>query len=808
MAVAVSIWSRALVPGKEEVIIPDEDICITNAALGDELDDSNSRTTVKLIYTASPDGEDEEDEEESEETTTILCSLTPGKIEQTTTNLVLSASQKYSFKLSGKNTIYLTGNYIVQGGFDNPPDDDSDLSMNEYGFDDDDSDVELDDEELESDASRFEEIVEEGPKKAKRARPSDDMDVDDKKETAPKKQKNTDGKAVPSAGDVESKKNEKNEEHREKEKDVKREKKEKKEKAVDGNEKKENNADNAEKNEKSADKGSLKKRVERELPGGLKITDHKVGTGPAAKKGNTISVRYIGKLPNGKVFDSNTKGKPFRFKLGKNEVIKGWDEGIVGMQVGGERVLVIPPSLGYGDRATGNIPPRSTLRFEVKLLEINQQVAVWPETRPTLVVGDPQTAKGITSSRARFPKPVVHYKVLTFFGRNIIASEGEEWKKYRKISAPAFNDRNNKLVWNETVKIVSDMFDQVWENRDYFTDHCVDITLPIALFVIGVAGFGRRISWKDEETTPPGHQLTFKNALHIVTTDIFLKLIFPDWVMGLTGRLRQARQAFQELEMREMIQERKTSDKAARYDLFSSLLNANDSDFTEQKLLESELIGDIFIFLVAGHETTAHTLCFTFALLALYQDEQQKLYEHINSVIPGGNLPSYEQMPLFTYSMAVFYETLRMYPPVTAIPKRSAQDTTLTTSNASGDKLVIPVPEGTDIMISTPALHYNPRYWEDPNPFNPSQFLRDWPRDAFIPFSAGARACIGRKFFETEGIAILTMLVSKYKIEVKPEPEFANESFEERRARVLSCRPGITLTPNRVPLVFKRRSAN
>ncbi|KAG0148722.1 hypothetical protein CROQUDRAFT_654557 [Cronartium quercuum f. sp. fusiforme G11] len=104
---------------------------------------------------------------------------------------------------------------------------------------------------------------------------------------------------------------------------------------------------------------------------GLKIVDFKVGEGAEAKPGQTVSMRYIGKLNNGKTFDSNTKGDPFRFKLGKGEVIKGWDEGIKGMKIGGERKLIVPAALAYGKRgAPPDIPPNSTLTFEVKLLSM------------------------------------------------------------------------------------------------------------------------------------------------------------------------------------------------------------------------------------------------------------------------------------------------------------------------------------------------------------------------------------------------------------------------------------------------------
>jgi len=154
----------------------------------------------------------------------------------------------------------------------------------------------------------------------------------------------------------------------------------------------------------------------------------------------------------------------------------------------------------------------------------------------------------------------------------------------------------------------------------------------------------------------------------------------------------------------------------------------------------------MFIFLIAGHESTAHTLCFTFALLALYPDEQERLYQHIKGVISSlDGTPTYEDMGLFTQSLAVFYETLRMFPPAPFIPKIAAQDTTLTVSNVDGGRTTFPVPSGTEIDIHVAGLHYNPRYWKEPHRFMPERFLGDWPKDAFLPFSQGARACLGRR---------------------------------------------------------------
>jgi FKBP-type peptidyl-prolyl cis-trans isomerase len=104
---------------------------------------------------------------------------------------------------------------------------------------------------------------------------------------------------------------------------------------------------------------------------GLQYTDDQVGTGAVAEPGKNVSVHYTGWLMNGTKFDSSRdRGQPFNFPLGAGRVIKGWDEGVAGMRVGGKRTLIIPPDLAYGSRATGPIPPNSTLKFEVELLDV------------------------------------------------------------------------------------------------------------------------------------------------------------------------------------------------------------------------------------------------------------------------------------------------------------------------------------------------------------------------------------------------------------------------------------------------------
>jgi peptidylprolyl isomerase len=104
---------------------------------------------------------------------------------------------------------------------------------------------------------------------------------------------------------------------------------------------------------------------------GLQIQDLTVGTGQEVKSGDTVTVNYLGTLENGTKFDSSyDRNQPFTTQIGVGQVIKGWDEGIVGMKVGGKRKLIIPPSLGYGSQNMGSIPPNSTLIFEVELLNV------------------------------------------------------------------------------------------------------------------------------------------------------------------------------------------------------------------------------------------------------------------------------------------------------------------------------------------------------------------------------------------------------------------------------------------------------
>lgn len=295
-------------------------------------------------------------------------------------DITVCEGERVFFKVSGNHTVFLTGNYVIGLDEGGPPfdeedegddEDDYDLSPDEdeldmddiMGIDDDESDDldGMDDPritEVASDEEEAPKLVEaKGKGKNKRAADPEEESLDD---MMAKGAKGKDSKAEePTLTKAQQKKLKKNNGDAaavEPKKEAK-------------TDKKVQFAKNLEQGPTpSGDKptGTLGVKEVK----GVKIDDKKLGKGVAAKSGNTVSMRYIGKLEDGKVFDSNKKGKPFSFKLGKGEVIKGWDIGVAGMAPGGERRITIPANLAYGKKALPGIPANSKLIFDVKLLDI------------------------------------------------------------------------------------------------------------------------------------------------------------------------------------------------------------------------------------------------------------------------------------------------------------------------------------------------------------------------------------------------------------------------------------------------------
>ncbi|PVF97230.1 cytochrome P450 [Serendipita vermifera] len=423
-----------------------------------------------------------------------------------------------------------------------------------------------------------------------------------------------------------------------------------------------------------------------------------------------------------------------------------------------------------------------------------------------ILVADADVAQEVLGNRYRFYKPIDLYGVLDLFGRNVLTTEFDDWRTHRRIASPAFSENNNRMVREEAIHTIQELFN-IWNGQGSVTfENVTDLFVQITLIIICSAGFGMHVPWR-ESTKPPGHELSFKETMEIVSSDLFMKIAVPEALMSMTKRTARVQLAFEELMrfMQEMMNER-AKNYHDHSDLFSNLMAANAKNNEGLSLTDQEVIGNIFIFLIAGHETTAHSLAFAMGLLAMYPEVQEKLYAFVvKNVSDPSGAPSYSELSSLSYVNAVFYETLRLFPPVTLIPKRSAENTTLKTVNSKGEPVVVPVPRGSFVNVITPALHRNPKYWPNPDEFMPERFLGDWPKKAFAPFSLGGRACIGRRFAEVESLVVLSMLVRNYRISIKEEPQFAGETFKQRYDRVFKVNDSLTLTPQKLPITFTRR---
>jgi FK506-binding nuclear protein len=351
----------------------------------DDEDDSGfdlKAAISKLIKGKGPAMDDESDDESEEGLDldeSVICTLNAEQTFQQPLDITICEGERVFFKATGNYTIYLTGNYVIsldeandqdRDDYDEDDEDEYDLSPDEDELDLDEIMAMNDDESDDLDGMEDPRITEveseeEAPKlveakKGKNKRAAEEESLDDMIAKGAKKAE----KAEPTLTKAQQKKLKKNNGDAAA---VEAKKEERKKEAK--TDKKVQFAKNLEQGPTpSGDKptGTLGVKEVR----GVKIDDKKLGKGTAARSGNTVAMRYIGKLEDGKVFDSNKKGKPFSFKLGKGEVIKGWDIGIAGMAPGGERRITIPANLAYGKKALPGIPANSKLIFDVKLLEI------------------------------------------------------------------------------------------------------------------------------------------------------------------------------------------------------------------------------------------------------------------------------------------------------------------------------------------------------------------------------------------------------------------------------------------------------
>ncbi|KAG4304165.1 hypothetical protein PORY_002346 [Pneumocystis oryctolagi] len=391
MAQVVALWGCKVEPGKRVPAHDDGDEAagafrLTMAAI-DSSDKSSKPSTIKVIRRPRIYGNDDEnndDDNPSEydleelEVEFVLCTLKHGDMYQQSLDLTFGEDEEVFFTTSGDCPVYLTGNHLVLSDFN----DDYDISSDEDELFDKYSDgsniAGSESDELDDDSPKIEELSSSESKASdpgkKRSLSDDGSDLDNmisddlNKQSFKKKRQDS--------GDVDISKLSKRQRKKLKSNSKFSHVQEKSKPNV--STKQDNSSSSGFQNSKPSvsfakdiDQESSKTSKSRTLEGGVVIEDKVVGKGPQVKNGSRVGVRYIGKLLNGKQFDSNTKGQPFSFVVGKGEVIEGWDIGIKGMSLGGQRRITVPSSMAYGKKNVSGIPANSDLVFDVKLVKMS-----------------------------------------------------------------------------------------------------------------------------------------------------------------------------------------------------------------------------------------------------------------------------------------------------------------------------------------------------------------------------------------------------------------------------------------------------
>ncbi|KAK7677523.1 hypothetical protein QCA50_019529 [Cerrena zonata] len=440
--------------------------------------------------------------------------------------------------------------------------------------------------------------------------------------------------------------------------------------------------------------------------------------------------------------------------------------------------------------------------------------------RIRLHCSSPDALRTLLSDPFLFTKPSASLS-LDLMGSNLVASTGEQWRRHRKITAPAFDNQTYKDVWEVTTRLYNEMLatDSWKSGNQHFFSAFNQFTTRVALLVISACGFNMRLRW-DESPTRDHLSNSVDDTIVTVSTTLLGKLLFPSWVFNIpTKGLRRIKTAFNDFQTfldAEVSNKKRELKNDRQFD--GSLSDANKSVFarlvtaSEQEgakgLDQHELIGNLFIFLFAGHETTAHTLVVTLALLALYPDEQDRVYNHIKNVL-GDSEPRYDDYGNLAPVLHCFYEALRLYPAAYVMMREATADSVLTAEGLLPSSDTLAIPKGTELALDVICASRHERSYPNPHAFVPTRWETSSETataaiDSFIGFSVGPRVCLGKKFATTEAVCFLTNLLKDWKVDVKL---LNGESPAEWQERMLKPTLGVTLKTGDVPLIMTRRSS-
>jgi cytochrome P450 len=350
----------------------------------------------------------------------------------------------------------------------------------------------------------------------------------------------------------------------------------------------------------------------------------------------------------------------------------------------------------------------------------------------TYVIHHPDDVKRVlVSNHKNYTKGIGLDRVRILLGKGIMTSEGELWKRQRYMMQPFFH-RRVITGFAEIIAQTNDRFITRWEERARrgelvnLTDEMSELTLEIVLRSI----FGRDL---DRLTQQLG-----ANPFEVITREQSRDLQFAYKFRSLTKLVAQ-------------LIARRRAEAHEHFDYLAMLMSARDKESGEP-MGERVLIDEVMTLIVAGHETTASALNWTWYLLSQHPQAQVRLHAEIDAAADAA-APDLQQMEALTYTQQVINEALRLYPPGWLLSRRTIE------ADVLGG---YPVAAGTNVLLPLYLLHRHPEFWPEPEKFLPERFAPEHeaqrPRFAYMPFAAGPRHCIGETF------ALYEMLVHLYKV--------------------------------------------
>jgi cytochrome P450 len=339
-------------------------------------------------------------------------------------------------------------------------------------------------------------------------------------------------------------------------------------------------------------------------------------------------------------------------------------------------------------------------------------------------------------------------------GDSLLTANGEFWQRQRRLLQPAFHHQNIAGFADQMTAATRDMAERWREIAD--TGESLDVAsemMRLTYTIVGRTLFSAEVGADAE---------TMERAMQVILPHTFGRLgrIFnwPDWVP--TPENRRFGRALRDVDgvvyrIIEQHRQRQGTGQPDR-DLLAMLLRVRDPE-TGAGMSDRQLRNETITFLLAGHETTANALTWTFYLLSQHPGVAARLRDEVTSVL-GGRAPTLADLPRLSLTKRVIRESMRLYPPIWIIERRVIAD-----DEVGGFHL----PAGSAVVIAPYALHRHAQFWEAPETFDPERFAGGTP-EAYIPFGAGPRFCIGSEFAMLEAQLITAMVVQSFALRLVP----------------------------------------